>query len=538
MELDPGLGPAYAWPMLAPIDAKSFPESLDRLHDRNIRKFAFVCAAGGILMLGADFAFGLTGSTGIEAAVVGLVLLCLIASRSARLVRVVAFALPAIILAGASLAFCFGIGIAFFMGERGALAFTFISVAAASLVVAAELGGLYRTPYHSTLGTMVTFDVIIAIGGFLLWTITRSLESAFVAAKRAETSLKTLNADLERRVDERGQKLKRAQDELIRSEKMAALGQLMAGIAHEINSPLGAITSSRTTASQILPSVLAEVARFARAIGPEDEATLLAFLNSVSLEANLAPIVTTADERAFATASARRLAELGLDTALIAETSQLVSRSGLPGLIDFAAPYIHAGRATEAMRTAEGVASLANCLSTIQKSIDRTSRIVVALKTYAQVQDAGAIKEESLAESLNQALSLFADVLRHGVCLKKSYEYAGMVSCRTGTLGQVWVNLIQNAVQAMEGSGELQVELLREGDEAVARIVDNGPGIPVEMHEKIFEPFFTTKRHGEGTGLGLDISRRIIDAHGGTISLQSVPGRTSFEVRLPLAGNC
>ncbi|MFQ3584917.1 MAG: ATP-binding protein [Cyanobacteriota bacterium] len=109
------------------------------------------------------------------------------------------------------------------------------------------------------------------------------------------------------------------------------------------------------------------------------------------------------------------------------------------------------------------------------------------------------------------------------------------ILCYPDELNQVWTNLIHNAIQAMEGKGQLQVRAYPQGSEAVVEIIDSGPGIPAELRERIFEPFFTTKPAGEGSGLGLDIVRRILDKHQGRIEVESQPGRTCFRILLPLS---
>jgi len=101
-------------------------------------------------------------------------------------------------------------------------------------------------------------------------------------------------------------------------------------------------------------------------------------------------------------------------------------------------------------------------------------------------------------------------------------------------LNQVWTNLISNAQQALAGKGTIAIETLVDGDDAVVRVIDDGPGVPAEAQPRIFEPFFTTKPKGEGTGLGLGIARQIVAKHGGTMTCDSKPGHTVFEVRLPI----
>ena len=519
-----------------------------QLYERNIRLFVFACLAAGLLMLAGDLAFGVPKDVVSELIMILFLTLCLFATRAPSMAPAVALTLPLLILAGISVSFCFGIGIhdpsapgyfvvillgAFFWGTRGVLIFTVLSALAAALVVTAELVGLYSTPYPSTAGTIVTFDVIVLVGGALLFLIMRSFDGALTAADRARAELVELNRDLERRVAERGAELEKARDGLILSEKMAALGQLMAGIAHEINSPLAAILSSSNLSAQKLPEVALTLVQLALECGPGRAGELKALIEASAVSQG-GSIVTSAEERTAQNAVAARLEELGMAAEFVGEASALLAQCGAPQLTEAAAPFIRAGTGLPAIRAAEAVASLANGLANIQSSVDRASRIVFALRSYAQVRQEEPFRHLSLEDSIEQAVSLFAGSFRHGVELTRDYGFSGTVLQRQGTLTQVWVNLIQNALQAMQNRGILAIATAGEGKQAVVRIMDDGPGVPPGVAGRIFEPFFSTKRPGEGTGLGLDISRRIVEMHGGTIDFTSVPGRTVFEVRLPL----
>jgi len=127
--------------------------------------------------------------------------------------------------------------------------------------------------------------------------------------------------------------------------------------------------------------------------------------------------------------------------------------------------------------------------------------------------------------------------LKHGVAVVRDYPPAPLrVNSFGSELNQIWTNLIDNAIDAMHGQGELRVRIYRDDTCAVVEIGDNGPGIPPDVRPHIFEPFFTTKGVGEGTGLGLDTVQRIVKKHGGTIQVTSKPGDTRFQVWIPLAG--
>jgi signal transduction histidine kinase len=160
---------------------------------------------------------------------------------------------------------------------------------------------------------------------------------------------------------------------------------------------------------------------------------------------------------------------------------------------------------------------------------------VGTLKTYTHT-DQVRLEEVDLTEGIETTLTILHNVLRYGIKVTRKYGDLPRVPVYVDELNQVWTNLIQNSVQAMNGEGQLLIETFQEGELVCVRIMDDGPGIPEEVREKIFEPFFTTKPRGEGTGLGLSIVQTIVDKHGGTIEIDSKPGATACTVRLPVTG--
>jgi signal transduction histidine kinase len=140
-----------------------------------------------------------------------------------------------------------------------------------------------------------------------------------------------------------------------------------------------------------------------------------------------------------------------------------------------------------------------------------------------------------VAASLDTVLGLYGSQIREGIEVQRDLAPTPPVAGHVDELVQVWTNLIHNAMYAMQGRGRLQLASQVQDGCVVVRITDSGPGVPPALHDKIFEPFFSTKPRGEGTGLGLHICRQIITKHGGTLGLDSEPGRTTFHVRLPLA---
>jgi len=183
------------------------------------------------------------------------------------------------------------------------------------------------------------------------------------------------------------------------------------------------------------------------------------------------------------------------------------------------------------------IASIVTIFGLIQE-IDNTTRritdLVTAIKRYSYM-DQSAMQEIDLHEDLENTLKIFGHRLKTGITVVRKYAPDLPRVCGYGgELNQVWTNLIDNAIDAMNGKGELTVYTSREFDNAIVEIGDNGLGVAPEIQSRIFDPFFTTKKVGEGTGLGLDTVMRIIRKHHGSIELRSKPGNTCFRVRLPL----
>jgi signal transduction histidine kinase len=160
---------------------------------------------------------------------------------------------------------------------------------------------------------------------------------------------------------------------------------------------------------------------------------------------------------------------------------------------------------------------------------------VRAIKEYTYM-DQAPVQNVDIVKSLETTITIMNHKLKRGVSVQRDYEKIPLLVNSFGSeLNQVWTNLIDNAIDAMNGKGELRVHTCREDSTVLVEIADNGPGIPKEIQSRIFEPFFTTKRVGEGTGLGLDTVQRIVKKHQGNIQVTSKPGDTRFQVWLPLA---
>ena len=180
--------------------------------------------------------------------------------------------------------------------------------------------------------------------------------------------------------------------------------------------------------------------------------------------------------------------------------------------------------------------TLATLASEVGQSTGRISELVRAMKEYSHM-DKTAMREVDVREGLESTLTILAHKLKKGIEVEREYaEGLPRICAHGGELNQVWTNIVDNAVDAMGGHGKLKVKVSGDEEYVLVEIADDGPGIPREVKNRIFEPFFTTKGVGEGTGLGLDIVRRIVAGHGGEIRVDSGPGQTSFKVRLPVDG--
>jgi signal transduction histidine kinase len=178
---------------------------------------------------------------------------------------------------------------------------------------------------------------------------------------------------------------------------------------------------------------------------------------------------------------------------------------------------------------------VAGLLNEIESSTSRISDLVRAIKEYTYM-DQAPVQNVDIVKGLETTLTIMNHKLKRGVKVQRDYPPDPLLINSFGSeLNQVWTNIIDNAIDAMNGEGELRVRAYREDRCVVVEISDNGPGISPEVYAHIFEPFFTTKGVGEGTGLGLDTVQRIVRKHRGNIKVDSKPGQTRFQVYLPLA---
>ena len=323
-----------------------------------------------------------------------------------------------------------------------------------------------------------------------------------------------------------------AEAQLVHSEKMAALGQLIAGVAHEINTPIGAIKSSVSNISDALDSALLGLPALMDELDAADREHFNALVARASKPRNM---LSTREERAVVREVTAALEARGIEQARhrAGLLVQLQSHTDIERML----PLLDHPAADRILDIAYGISTIATNAGNINTAVDRVAKIIFALKSFSRFGGVQVWTEADLAEGLETVLTIYQNQIKQGVELVRHFQPMPPVRCLPDELNQVWTNLIHNALQAMDHKGTLAIRVRQEGEDALVSISDTGCGIPAELQKRIFEPFFTTKPAGEGTGLGLDIVRKIVEKHAGKITVDSEAGvGTTFTVQLPIAG--
>jgi signal transduction histidine kinase len=344
----------------------------------------------------------------------------------------------------------------------------------------------------------------------------------------ARKDLINLNNSLEEKANRTEESLKAAESELLEGEKLTVLGRLAAGVAHEMNTPLGAITSSADNLSNILRAM------FKDGLKDADHSTVMEACKLAD-DFTAHDTLTSRQERTERKALEELLRlEYGAGGDAAKHASTLVE-CGVLSIDKYILDHIYGAQDVEmALGITSTVMKIRKSVSTIEVAAQKAAKVVRALKSYVRNDNVDSATVFDVSRSINDVLLLFGSQLKKGIELHVDMDDQLLIQGNESEISKVWSNLIANAVYAMQNSGNLWIAGTSNNESITLTFSNDGPAIPKEVMNKLFEPFYSTKPIGDGSGLGLSIVSNIVASMNGSIEVDT-GDRTTFTITLPKA---
>ena len=364
---------------------------------------------------------------------------------------------------------------------------------------------------------------------------TYGINNDITAIKVAEENTKKMNKELAKKnqiLQETIEELSRTQNKLIFSEKMAALGNLIGGIAHEINTPLGAIKASSSNIQDVVEKISVDLPWVINHATPEEVTWLFKLINEVDARDTS---VFSKEERIRKRELTSLFEKNNVENAPIIADTIVTLR--LNQSDESYLELLKLPNTQSLLQILKVLSSLKRNANNIFVSVEKAANVVRALKNYIYKNNKGECEATNLSETIETVLILTANMVKHSKTeISTHFKHIPLVYCRQDEMCQVWTNVITNAIQAMNEGGTLEIGTELVGNETIrVWFKDSGTGIPDDVKPHIFEPYFTTKEKGVGTGMGLDISRQIVENHKGKIYFESEVGKgTTFFIEIPV----
>lgn len=375
----------------------------------------------------------------------------------------------------------------------------------------------------------VAVAVLVAIGYRNKQKTARILAQKNAEITRQNEQITQQNIEITQQKNELAQAykdLQEAQERLILAEKMAAMGKLVKNVAHEINTPIGAVKSAVQLSQQSLAHVIDKLPYL-----PTQSITYIQPLLQRIMQANTTQM-STREARQYRKAIESELQEVGIENS--SKLADELVRIGITPPIQDIIPIFQTENALDILEFAKYIGSIKTNTDTIELASEKTKKVVSALKLFIGEEIQSTPETFSITDSIDEVLSIYNNYLKQGIEIIRRYETNPLYSADPEAIKQVWTHIIFNAIQAMENNGKLDIHVFEQGQNLNIVFTDTGHGIPAEVLPRVFEPFFTTKIDGSGVGLGLYLCKKIVEKYNGNISIQSQSQQTQVHVMLPI----